>query len=119
MNGTFTFSTAALLITKKEGPKGPFSMTRNHPAPEKLSASQTVMIRLSSIPCHRTLTKGALAIKRQKKRGPFGPLFLLASDFSVSLEDFDRESSPLTSPIAVASLTDIARLLRKAPPYGS
>jgi len=119
MSGIFTFSTDKPLITKKEGPKGPFSMTRIHPAPERLIASQTVMIRLPSIRCHRTLTKGALATKKQKKRGAFAPLLLLASDFSVSLEDFDRESSPLTSPIAVASLADIARLLRKAPPYGS
>jgi hypothetical protein len=119
MSGIFTFSTDKPLIIKKEGPKGPFSMTRIHWLPERLSVSQAVMIRLPSIPCHRTLTKGALTIKRQKKRGAFAPLFLLASDFSVSLEDFDRESSPLTSPIAVASLTDIARLLRKAPPYGS
>ena len=118
MNGTFTFSIDKPLITKKEGPKGPFSMTRIHPAPERLSVSQTGMTRLPSIRCHRTLTEGALAIKRQKKRGPFGPLFLLASDASVSLEVFDRESSPLTSPFAVASLTDIARLLRSVHPCG-
>ena len=77
MNGTSTFFIAAPLITKKEGPKGPFSMTRIHWLPERLSVSQTVMIRLPSIPCHRTLTEGALAIKRQKKRGAFAPLFFV------------------------------------------
>jgi hypothetical protein len=77
------------------------------------------MIRLPSIRCHRTLTKGALATKRQKKRGAFAPLFLQVSDTPVSLENLDRESSPLTSPSAVAGLTDTARLFRRAHPCGS
>jgi hypothetical protein len=118
MSGIFTFSTAALLITKKEGPKGPFSMTRNHPTPERLSVSQTGMTRLPSIRCHRTLTEGALAIKRQKKRGAFAPLFLQHSDASVSLEMLDRENSPLTSPFAVTGLTDTVRLFRSVHPRG-
>jgi hypothetical protein len=47
--------------------------------------------------CHCTLTKGAFAVKKQKKRGPFGPLFLQHSDDLFSLElGLDRESSCLT-----------------------
>ena len=94
-------------------------MTRFHSAPEKLSASQTVMSRLPSIPCHRTLTKGAFATKRQKKKGAYAPLFLQASDASVSLEMLDKENSPLTSPSAVTGLADTARLFRRVHPCGS
>jgi hypothetical protein len=77
------------------------------------------MTRLPSIRCHRTLTKGAFATKRQKKRGPFGPLLLQASDSAISLENLDRENSPLTSPSAVTGLTDTARLFSGVPPHGS
>jgi len=46
------------------------------------------------------------------------PSSLLVSDALVSLERIDRENSPLTSPSAVASLADIARLLKRVHPYG-
>jgi hypothetical protein len=110
-NGTSTFFIAAPLITKKEGPKGPFSMTRNHPTPERLSVSQTGMTRLPSIRCHRTLTKGALATERQKKKGPFGPFLLQPSDTFLTFGKFDEGISTLTSPFAVAGLADTTMLI--------
>jgi len=59
----------------------------------------------------------AIARAGKRKRELTLPSSLLASDALVS-PNSDRENSPLTSPSAVASLADIARLLKRVHPYG-
>ena len=54
----------------------------------------------------------------KRKRELTLPFSLLTSDALVS-PNSNRENSPLTSPSAVASLADIARLLKRVLPYGS
>jgi hypothetical protein len=69
------------------------------------------MTRLPSIRCHRTLTEGAFATERQKKRGAFAPLFLQHSDTFLTFGKFDEGISTLTSPFAVTGLADTAMLI--------
>jgi len=54
----------------------------------------------------------------QKKKGAYAPLLFVGLRYA-GFSNSDRENSPLTSPSAVASLADIARLLKRVLPYGS
>jgi hypothetical protein len=83
----------------------------------------TVKIKNDCLPylCYHTITKGAFAAKRQKKRGASAPLvFTTLRFFFFSRAGYQGSIKRLAaSPaITVASLTDIAQPVRKVHPRG-
>jgi hypothetical protein len=109
------------MLSKKKGPKGPFLAAMPYEIPEKLNASQSTTNRLPSILCHCTLTKGAFAAKRQKKRGASAPLVFTTLRFfffSRARAWCSIERLAASPAITVASLADIAQLVRKVHPRG-
>jgi len=106
---------------KRRGRKAPFNSNVLFAYQE--ADCLTVKIKNDCLPylCHYTMTKGAFAAKRQKKRGASAPLVFTTLRFfffsrARALCSIERlAASPA---ITVASLTDIAQLVRKVHPRG-